>query len=133
MSHCVNLTTQFKDIETLKDVFKSFGWNIVENEKCQTYPTDPRRAEIHRYVAKNPVQGKSYDVGINVDSNGNAYFVCDFFDSSIASQLGNNLQKIKQGYAVQKLKQACLHDDLDYKISELPSGELCFSAGNNLD
>ena len=133
MSHCVNLTTQFKDIETLKDVFKSFGWDIVENQKCKTYPSDPRREEVHRYVAKNPGQGMSYDVGINVDDNGNAYFVCDFFDTSIAKQLGNNLQNVKQGYAVQKLKQACFHEDLDYKLTELPSGELCFSAGNNQD
>ena len=123
MSHCVNLKTQFKNINNLCDQFGKQGWVIVENAKCTTYPSDPRGREVHKYVAKNPQQG-GYDVGIDVDADGNAVFVCDFYDRSIAKQLGDNLKKIKQGYALTEIKKFAYEEDLDYSIKELSSGEL---------
>lgn len=125
MSHSVNIKTQLKNIKTLLAQFELKGWKIVNNEKCNTYPSDPRRHETHEYVAKNPQVG-GYDIGINLDSEGNSYFVCDFFDSSIERQLGENLKDIKQGYAIAEIKKNLseYEEDLDYKITELPTGEL---------
>jgi len=129
MSHAVNIKTQFKNIENLLNQFKKAGWQIVQSAKCNTYPTDPRREEVHKYVAKNPKNG-GYDVGINVDDEGNAFFVCDFFDRSIQQQLGDNLKNIKQGYSVDELKKFLHEEDLSYSISELPTGELVVTAEN---
>jgi len=123
MSHSVNITTQFKNVRNLLDQFRLLGWAIEENNKCRTYPSDPRREEVHRYVAKNP-HTNGYDIGINLDDKHNAYFVCDFFDPSIEKQLGKNLQKVKQGYSLAEIKKRLREEDMEYKINELPTGEL---------
>jgi hypothetical protein len=126
MSHSVNIKTQFKEIHTLLQTFEEHGWTIVENQTCKTYPSDPSRNEVHRWVAKNPKGG--YDVGIDVDEEGMAKFTCDFYDSSIAAQLGNNLQRVKQGYSMNQLKRYMREEDLDYKIETLETGELRVTA-----
>jgi hypothetical protein len=123
MSHSVNIKTQFKNISNLLNQFKKHGWQILTDTKANTYPSDPRRDEIHKYVAKNP-HPNGYDVAVNVDNEGNAYFVCDFFDPSIQRQLGDNLKDIKQGYALDEVKKMMHEEDLDYSVSELPTGEL---------
>jgi hypothetical protein len=128
MSHSVNIKTQFKNIENLLNQFKKLGWNIVLNSQCNTYPSDPRKNEYHKYVAKNPEN--SYDVGIDIDEEGNAYFVCDFYDRSIERQLGKNLCKVKQGYAVDEIKKRLHEEDIDYRITELANGELLIEAGD---
>jgi hypothetical protein len=127
MSHSVNIKTQFKNINNLLAQFEKLGWTIVASQRCHTYPSDPRREEIHQYVAKNPAQG-GYDVGINVDAEGNAYFVCDFFGGSIERTLGKDMHKVKQGYALDEIKKFMQEEDLDYKISKLPTGEFVVTA-----
>jgi hypothetical protein len=122
MSHSVNIKTEFKNIINLLGQFTSRGWRIEQNTKCNTYPSDPRRDEIHRYVAKNPKN--QYDIGINVDKQGMATFVCDFYDKTIEQQLGKNLQNIKQGYALQEVKDFMAEQDMHYQIEELATGEL---------
>ena len=126
MSHSVSIKTQFRNINTLLAQFKTLGWEVVQNSKCNTYPSDPRRDELHRYVAKNPKGG--YDIGVNVDEEGNAYFVCDFYDSSIQAQLGKNLSKVKQGYSISEIKKYLREEDMEYKIETLPSGEMVVTA-----
>lgn len=127
MSHCVNIKTQFKNIENLLNQFIKAGWSIETNAKCVSYPGDPRKDEIHKYVAKNPRQ-HGFDVGIDLDNEDNAYFVCDFWDSSIESQLGRGMAKIKQGYALDQLKQTLQDEDLEYRVEELATGELVVTA-----
>jgi len=127
MSHSVNIKTQFKSIENLLGQFKKKGWSIASGMKCNTYPSDPRRDEIHKYVARNP-SPSGYDIGINIDAEGNAYFVCDFFDRSIEKQLGSNLKDIKQGYALDEIKKFMQEEDLEYKVEELATGELVVTA-----
>lgn len=123
MSHSVNISTQFKDIDLLKTVFESFQWRIEENTKCKTYPSDPSRNIVHKYVAVNP-DPAGYDVGIDIDSEGNAIFTCDFYGNSVEKTLGVNLKNIKQGYSLSKLKKFMMEEDLDYKVETLKSGEL---------
>ena len=100
---------------------------IEYNTKCRTYPSDPRREEIHTYVAKNPVSS-GYDVGIDVDADDNAYFVCDFFDSSIERQLGQNLQNIKQGYTLYEIQRQLDKENFMYSVEELATGEKVLTA-----
>jgi len=123
MSHKVNIKTSFKNIERLLEQFVLLGWQIEHNVKARTYPSDPRREEIHRYVAKNP-KASGYDVGIDIEADGSACFVCDFFDPSIEQQLGEKLKKIKQGYSLAELKKFMQEEDLSYSVNELPTGEL---------
>jgi hypothetical protein len=127
MSHSVNIKTEFKNIENLLGQFRKRKWNIITDSKCNTYYSDPRKEEVHKYVAKNPSNG-GFDVGIDVDNTGNAYFVCDFYDRSIEKQLGHNLKDIKQGYALEEVKKLMHEEDLSYSVSELPSGELVIIA-----
>jgi hypothetical protein len=128
MSHSVNIKTQFKNIKNLLAQFEQAGWVIVNDAKCRTYPSDPRREEVHKYVAKNP-KSTGYDIGIDVDSEGCAYFVCDFFDHSIQQQLGDNLKNIKQGYALSELKKFFREEDMEYKVETLQNGEMVVTAG----
>jgi hypothetical protein len=123
MSHSVNIKTQFKNIKNLLAQFEQAGWVILNDTKCRTYPSDPRREEVHKYVAKNP-KANGYDIGIDLDSEGNAYFVCDFFDRSIQEQLGENLKNIKQGYALSELKKFLREEDMEYKVETLQTGEM---------
>jgi hypothetical protein len=123
MSHSVNIKTQFKNINNLLAQFEQAGWAISTDSKCRTYPSDPRRNEVHKYVAKNP-KPNGYDIGIDLDAEGNAYFVCDFFDSSIQKQLGENLKNIKQGYALSELKKFLREEDMEYKVETLQTGEM---------
>jgi hypothetical protein len=127
MSHSVNIKTQFKNIKNLLAQFEKAGWRILTDTKCNTYPSDPRRDEIHKYVAKNPAPN-GYDVGINIDSEQNAYFVCDYFGGSIERSLGTDMTKVKQGYALDELKKFMHEEDLDYTVSQLPTGELVVTA-----
>jgi hypothetical protein len=127
MSHSVNIKTQFKNIQTLLNQFKKLGWSIDTDIKCNTYYSDPRKEEVHQYVAKNPSPG-GFDVGINTDADGNTFFVCDFYDRSIEKQLGPNLKNVKQGYALDEIKKSLQEEDMHYQVSELPSGELVLIA-----
>ena len=127
MSHSVNIKTQFKNIENLLNQFTKAGWALEHNTKCRTYPSDPRRDEFHTYVAKNP-KTSGYDIGINLDSEGSAFFVCDFFDPSIQQQLGKDLKTIKQGYALDELHNFMREENLSYEVNELPTGELVVTA-----
>ena len=123
MSHSVNIATEFKNMKTLLKQFEQAGWSILTNTKANTYPSDPRREEIHKYVAKNP-KVNGYDIGINTDAKGNAGVVCDFFDASIERQLGKNLTNIKKGYALAEVKRMLRNEDMSCKVTELESGEL---------
>jgi hypothetical protein len=127
MSHSVNIKTQFRNISNLLDQFVKAGWTINHNAKCRTYYSDPRREEIHTYVAKNP-ENSGYDVGIDIDAEGNAYFVCDFYDRSIERQLGQNLQNIKQGYTLSEIQRQLDAENFMYSVEELATGEKVLTA-----
>ena len=127
MSHSVDIKTQFKNLNNLLSQFEKAGWTIVTGAKLNTYPSDPRREEIHQYVAKNPQAG-GYDVGVNVDAEGNTYFVCDFFGGSIERSLGENMKNVKQGYALDELRRFMEDEELNYKVDTLPTGELVVTA-----
>jgi len=123
MSHSVNIKTKFKNKKLLFETFEKLDWKIVENQKCTTYPSDPSRNVVHQYVALNP-RPHGYDVGIDINSDGEATFTCDFYDSSIAAQLGHNLKNVKQNYSLAELKQFMNEEDLNYEVETLKSGEL---------
>lgn len=129
MSHSVNIKTEFKNLSNLLAQFIALGWRITQNEKCNTYFSDPRKEEVHRYVAKNPAP-RGFDIGIDLDAEGCAYFVCDFYDRSIEQQLGPALQKIKQGYSLSELKDFMQEEGLDYSVNQLATGELVVTAQN---
>jgi hypothetical protein len=123
MSHSVSIKTKFKNRKLLLETFEKLDWKVVENQKCTTYPSDPSRNVVHQYVALNPIP-RGYDVGIDINSDGEATFTCDFFDSSIAKQLGQNLKNVKQNYSLSELKQFMTEEDLNYEVETLKSGEL---------
>ena len=127
MSHSVNIKTKFKNIDLLLEQFKLKGWRIVENQCRNTYPSDPTGKTPNKYVAKNP-QPRGYDVGIDVDDEGNATFVYDPYDRGVEQQLGNRLRDIKQNYTLSIVNKALEYEDLRYNVERLPNGELIITA-----
>jgi hypothetical protein len=127
MSHSVNIITQFKNLKNLLNQFVKAGWTIKQNDVCRTFASDPRKNEVHAYVAVNPEE-RGYDVGINLDKSGNAYFVCDFFGGSIERSLGAGMHKVKQGYALDEIKEFMHSEDLEYDVNQLATGELVVTA-----
>lgn len=129
MSHSVAIKTECKDLEIVLQTYQELGWRIITNSKARTYPSDPARNTVYEYVAVNPSKsGRAYDIGIK--QKGELYeFVCDFFDSSIAQQLGKNLNKVKQTYAVNLAKK--LYEDVQI-LEMLQDGTLILECEDGL-
>ena len=96
MSHTVKIDTKFTQFDDLKTAFEHFGWTIKEKSKARTYPSDPAQNTVYDFVAVNPNNG--YDLGITLNGEEIGIFG-DFYGGSVASTLGNGLDKLKQEYA----------------------------------
>jgi hypothetical protein len=107
MSHTVKIQTQFKQINPLKRAFEHFGWKIVENSKARTYSGDPKQNDKYQFVAVNPDLGtdRVFDVGINVNANGEIDVYGDMWGGSISKSLGSNLDKLRQEYAYRVIEE----------------------------
>lgn len=105
MSHTVKIQTEFKDFRCLKKAFKALGWEIKENSTMRTYPNDPDKNKVWKYVAVNPKKENVYDLGIDVSESGKIEIFGDFFGGSVAAALGSGLSKLKQNYAVKVVEE----------------------------
>lgn len=103
MSHTVKVKTEFKKFDTLVKAFNKLNWTIKENSKARTYPSDPAKNTIYKYVAVNP-QVNGYDVGINVDGE-NIDLMCDFFGGSVAATLGTQFATLKKEYVLEVTRE----------------------------
>lgn len=98
MSHAVEITTTFYNWDALKTAFKNLGWGIKENSKINTYPSDPKRNDIHPFVATNPNHG-GYDIGLRLaPEDGQVKFTWDPYGGSIEKALGKDFVKLKIEY-----------------------------------
>jgi len=126
MSHTVEIKTNISNFQLLDKSLENFGWRIVEKTKARTYRNDPARETIYDYVAVNPQDG--YDLGINL-IDGEYKIYGDFYDSSIAQQLGENLDSLKQRYSFELTKAYFEEEELEYEINTTDEGiiEFCLN------
>lgn len=105
MSHTVKIKTEFKNWDTLVKTFNQLKWTIQTKAKLlRTYPSDPAKGKLYDYIAVNP-DTHGYDVGIEVDAEGNISLHCDFFGGSIARTLGNQMCTLKKEYVINVTKE----------------------------
>lgn len=99
MSHAVEIATTFFNFDALKKALGTLGWTLKENDKIRTYPSDPKRHDVHPYVAVHP-SSSGYDMGMRIDpTDGQIKFTWDPYGGSIERSLGHDFVKLKVAYA----------------------------------
>lgn len=106
----------------VKEAFKKLGWTIKENSKIRTYPYDPDRDKVYPFIAVNPKNG--YDLGLVPNDSGQIEVFGDFFDRSIAEQLGADICKMKQQYACAVIEDEFLFKGYTVDIEAQENGNL---------
>ena len=119
MSHTVEIVSQFTNLEILTKAFESFGWTVKGAGKIRTYSTDELRDVEYDHVAFNP-NGK-FDLGIKV-IEGQYKVFGDFYDRTIAQQLGEELGLVKQKYAQCVIEEHVEEQDQDFATTILEDG-----------
>lgn len=107
MSHTVKIQTKFTQLNPLKKAFEHFGWTITENAKARTYNGDPKKNDVYPFVAVNPStnQDRLFDMGMKIAENGEIEVYGDLWGGSIASTLGQNLDKLRGEYAYRVIEE----------------------------
>jgi hypothetical protein len=109
MSHTVSIEVKFSELTVLKNAFQSMGWNIVENTTMRTYGNSVDASKVYQYVAQNPSKEyNAYDVGIEVNKNGEIKLYTDFYGGSVAKSLGENFSELKKEYAYKVIEDEYL-------------------------
>jgi Protein of unknown function (DUF1257) len=121
MSHTVEINSEILDVEMLKKTFNELNWNIKENTKIRTYRNDPDRDRVYDLIAVNP-RGQ-FDIGIQKSEDRYKLFG-DFYDRTIAEQLGNDLGRLKQRYLNNVLKKYIEEEDVEYTERILEDGTI---------
>jgi hypothetical protein len=121
MSHTVEIVSQFYNVDLLKKAFESFGWIFKSSGKIRTYTYDELRDVEYDHVAFNP-NGK-FDLGIK--HIGDQYKIFgDFYDPSIAQQLGAELGLLKQQYSKNIVDEHLEEEDEEYDTNVLEDGSI---------
>lgn len=105
MSHAQVLDVKFVSFDSLTEALKSLGWTVKPNSKIHTYSGDPLKEKVYPYVALNPIRG-GYDIGI--EKVGEIYTLTadlTFSPSRIVDTLGKNIEKLKEAYSFQIVKE----------------------------
>lgn len=97
MSHTVEVKTKFKQeqVHALKKALEHLNWQWEENTTMKEY--SGQGTKKFRYVGKNPNR-QSYDVGFEVDKDGNLTPYTDLWGGSVEATLGKDFSKLKQEY-----------------------------------
>lgn len=116
MSHTVEIKdTHFANFKLLTQAFETLGWEIKEKCKARTYRSDPARDNIYDFVAVNP--SGQFDLGI-MEEDGEYKIYGDFYDRSLAQQLGNELSSLKTQYNFKLSKYLLEEQELEYEVEE---------------
>lgn len=133
MSHTVKIQTKFTQLDALKKAFEHFGWAIVENKTARTYAGDPKKNEVYPMVAVNPStnQDRLFDLGIRVAETGEVEVFGDLWGGSIASSLGNNLDKLRGEYAYRVIEQKFTYEGASVFRTENQDGSMDVTVESN--
>lgn len=100
MSHLTEVKTEFKDAEALKKAAQELGFSWQANAECRFWNDQSKKFD---YVIK--LKGP-YDVGVRCKPSGELALEADLHAGYVEKELGNNLERLKQQYAAEKIKIA---------------------------
>lgn len=123
MSHSVKIECKFKSFNALRKVFENTGWTIQQDTVAKTYFYDPSKNTVYPYVAVNP-NTVGYDLGLRINPNGEIEVFGDFFDPSLAAQLGENLSYLKQQYSKQVIEDTYVNEGYAVVYENLKNGSV---------
>lgn len=96
MSHWVDAQVEFKDLAALEAAVKELGCALEKGGIARGWGNSRVKAD---YAIKLPGR---FDVQVNL-KNGGMELITDWYDGSVARQLGKDYSKLKQVYAIHKV------------------------------
>lgn len=99
MSHTVEVKVKFKldQAGALEKAFRNLNWSWLENSTMKEYSGQGNKK--FRFVAKNPSKEyNAYDVGFELDKDGNLTPFTDLYGGNVEGQLGKDFVKLKGEY-----------------------------------
>lgn len=118
MSHFTKIDTKITDILALLGACAELGLEIRSNAKARGYGSNQRRG---RYVIK--LNGP-YDIAVNPGGNGEWELETDFWNGHVEKELGRNLGRLRQGYAVHKTTAEAVKRGLRVRRKNLDNGRV---------
>ena len=96
MSHFTTITTQIKDIASLRSACVELGVQLLDNTTARGYNTNTTRGE-HVIRLRGP-----YDIAVNRQPDGTYGLTTDWWDGHVEKEVGTNYGRLLQLYAVHK-------------------------------
>lgn len=96
MSHFVDIQTQIKDIEALKEACSEMALSVLENAEARGFGSQQQHGE---YVIR--LKGP-YDIALNRQADGSFSLSTDWWNGHVEQEVGKNYGRLRQLYAVHK-------------------------------
>ena len=118
MSHFTKIDVQITDVSALLGACAELGLELQYNAEARGYGNNRRKG---RYVIR--LSGP-YDIAINPDKDGHWQLETDFWQGHVERELGTNLGKLRQAYAVRKTMAEAQKRNLRVRRKKLPDGRV---------
>jgi len=96
MSHFTTITTQIKDIATLRSACGEIGLQVLDDTTARGYSTNTTKGD-HVIRLRGP-----YDVAVNRQPDGSYGLTTDWWDGHVEKEVGAKYGRLLQLYAVHK-------------------------------
>lgn len=115
----------FKDLDLLREAFKQLNWELKEQQKARTWPSNPEREKVYPYVAINPY-ADGYDVGVVPDAKaGRIDLEADLFSpGKVVKELGKEFCKLTQRYNIAHHQRAALQQGWRTRVVKELDGDI---------
>ena len=109
MSHFTKVTTEIRDLETLKKALSKMNLKLEKNTECRYYYGIENRENVIKLPGP-------YDVAIEYKEDGTYNLDADFFGGFVEIIIGSKGDKLLRYYAIEKLKNEAKRKG--YKVFE---------------
>ncbi len=118
MSHFTKIDTKITDIPALLGACAELGLEVKSNTNARGYGSNRRRG---RYVIR--LNGP-YDIAVNPGRGSEWELETDFWSGHVEKELGKNLGRLKQTYAVRKTEAEARKRGLHVRRRSLSDGSV---------
>ncbi len=118
MSHFTRINVKITDIAALLGACAELGIEVQSNAEARGYASNRRHG---RYVIK--LKGP-YDIAINPGTNGEWDLETDFWQGHVEKELGKDLGRLRQYYAVHKATAEAAKRGLRVRRTNLNDGRI---------
>ena len=118
MSHFTKIDTKILDVTALLAACAELGFDVTENAEARGYGSNRRRG---RYVIN--LNGP-YDVAVNRTDAGEWELETDLWGGHVEKELGKDLGRLRQTYAVQKTTAEARRRGLRVRRKNLGDGRI---------